>query len=182
IKDGLVGGLNRPGGNVTGVSFVSGALATKRLEILHQLTPNATTIAMLVQLDAAESVLEQREVQAAAQARGQQLIVFDVNSAADIESAFATMAARGVGALYVGTGAFTSSHRVPLTALAARNAIPALYPVREFVAAGGLMSYGASIADAYRQVGTYAARILKGERPPRSSGDSSCQVRFCAQP
>ena len=147
------------------MSHVSGALATKRLEILRQLTPNATTIAMLVQLDAAESVLEQREVQAAAQASGQQLIVFDVNSAADIETAFTTMAARGVGALYVGTGAFTSSHRALLTALAARNAIPALYPLREFVAAGGLMSYGASIADAYRQVGIYAARILKGERP-----------------
>jgi ABC-type uncharacterized transport system substrate-binding protein len=165
VKDGLVASLNRPGGNVTGVSHVSGALATKRLEILRQLTPNATTIAMLVQLDAAESVLEQREVQAAAQASGQQLIVFDVNSAADIETAFATMAARGVGALYVGTGAFTNSYRALLTALATRNAIPALYPLRDFVAAGGLMSYGASIADAYRQVGIYAARILKGERP-----------------
>ena len=86
------------------MSFVSGALATKRLEILRQLTPNATTIAMLVQLDSDESVLEQREVQMAARANGQQLIVFDVNSAADIESALATMAARGVGALYVGTG------------------------------------------------------------------------------
>jgi putative ABC transport system substrate-binding protein len=165
VKDGLVASLNRPGGNVTGVSFVSGALATKRLEILRQLTPNATTIAMLVQLDAAESVLEQREVQAATQAIGQQLIVLDVNSAADIETAFATMATRGVGALYVGTGPFTTSHRELLTALAARNTIPALYPLREFAAVGGLMSYGASITDAYRQVGIYAARILKGERP-----------------
>jgi putative ABC transport system substrate-binding protein len=165
VKDGLVASLNRPGGNVTGVSFVSGALATKRLEILRQLTPNATTIAMLVQLDADESVLEQREVQMAARANGQQLIVFDVNSAADIESAFATMAARGVGALYVGTGPFTTSHRELLTALAARNAIPAVYSLREFVAVGGLMSYGASITDAYRQAGVYAARILKGERP-----------------
>ena len=165
VKDGLVASLNRPGGNVTGVSFVSGALATKRLEILRQLTPNATTIAMLVQLDADESVLEQREVQTAARATGQQLIVFDVNSAADIENAFATMAARGVGALYVGTGPFTTSHRELLTALAARNAIPAMYSLREFVAVGGLMSYGASITDAYRQAGIYAARILKGERP-----------------
>jgi putative ABC transport system substrate-binding protein len=165
VKDGLVASLNRPGGNVTGVSFVSGALATKRLEILRQLTPNATTIAMLVQLDSDESVLEQREVQMAARANGQQLIVFDVNSAADIESALATMAARGVGALYVGTGPFTTSHRELLTALAARNAIPAMYSLREFVAVGGLMSYGASITDAYRQAGIYAARILKGERP-----------------
>src|SRR5262245_26987433 len=97
VTDGLVVSLNQPGGNVTGVSHVSGALATKRLEILRQLTPNRTTIPMLVQLDAAESVLEQRGVQAAAQAIGQQLIVFDVKSAADIETAFATMAARGVG-------------------------------------------------------------------------------------
>ena len=120
---------------------------------------------MLVQLDALESVLEQREVQAAAQASGQQLIVFDVNSAADIEAVFVTMTARGVDALYVGTGPFTTSHRERLAALAARNAIPALYPLREFVAVGGLMSYGASITDAYRQVGIYAARILKGEKP-----------------
>jgi len=150
VKDGLVASLNQPVGNVTGVS-----------QCLRRAGDE-----VLVQLDAAESVLEQREVQATAQASGQQLIVFDVNSAADIETAFATMAARGVGALYVGTGAFTSSYRALLTALAARNAIPALYPLREFVAVGGLMSYGASIADAYRQVGTYAARILKGERPP----------------
>ena len=165
VKDGLVASLNRPGGNVTGVSFVSGALGSKRLEILRQLAPNAKTIAMLVQLDADESVLEQRQVQAAARATGQQLVVFNVDNAADIESAFATMATRGVGALYVGTGPFTTSHRERLAALAARNAIPAMYPLRQFVEAGGLMSYGASISDAYRQVGVYAARILKGERP-----------------
>ena len=101
VKDGLVTSLNRPGGNITGVSFVSGALATKRFEILRQLTPNAKTIAMLVQLDADESVLEQRQVQAAARATGQQLIVFNVDSAADIDAAFATMAhARRRRALY----------------------------------------------------------------------------------
>jgi putative ABC transport system substrate-binding protein len=165
VKDGLVASLNRPGGNITGVSFVSGALATKRFEILRQLAPNAKTIAMLVQLDADESVLEQRQVQAAARATGQQLIVFDVNSAADIESAFAAMATRGVGALYAGTGPFTTSHREQLTELAARNAIPAMYALREFVAVGGLMSYGASATDAYRQAGIYAARILRGEKP-----------------
>src|SRR5262245_20252749 len=165
VKDGLVASLNRPGSNITGVSFVSGALATKRFEILRQLTPNVKTIAMLVQLDSDESVLEQRDVQAAARVSGQQLIVFDVNSAADIDSAFATMATRGVGALYVGTGPFTTSHRERLAELSARNAIPAVYALREFVALGGLMSYGASITDAYRQAGIYAARILKGEKP-----------------
>src|SRR5262245_14058346 len=165
VKDGLVSSLNRPGGNVTGVSFVSGALATKRFEILRQLAPNAKTVAMLVQLDADESVLEQRQVQAAARATGQQLIVFDVNSTADIESAFAAMATRGAGALYVGTGPFTTSHREQLSELAARNAIPTMYALREFVAVGGLMSYGASATDAYRQAGIYAARILRGEKP-----------------
>src|SRR5262245_27857059 len=165
VKDGLVASLNRPGGNITGVSFVSGALGTKRFEILRQLTPNAKTIAMLVQLDADEAVLEQRQVQAAARATGQQLIVFNVNSAADIDAAFAAMAARGVGALYIGTGPFTTSHRERLTELAARNAIPAMYPLREFVAVGGLMSYGSNITDAYRQIGIYAARVLKGEKP-----------------
>src|SRR5215475_13509669 len=165
VKDGLVASLNRPGGNITGVSFVSGALSTKRFEILRQLAPNAKTIAMLVQLDADESVLEQRQVQAAARATGQQLIVFDVNSTADIESAFAAMATRGAGALYVGTGPFTTSHREQLTELAARNAIPTMYALREFVAVGGLMSYRASATDAYRQTGIYAVRILKGEKP-----------------
>jgi len=165
VKDGLVASLNRPSGNITGVSFVSGALATKRFEILRQLAPNAKTVAMLVQLDADESVLEQRQVQAAARATGQQLIVFDVNSTADIESAFAAMATRGAGALYVGTGPFTTSHREQLTELAARNAIPTMYALREFVAVGGLMSYGASATDAYRQAGIYAARILRGEKP-----------------
>ena len=116
VKDGLVTSLNRPGGNITGVSFVSGALATKRFEILRQLTPNAKTIAMLVQLDADEAVLEQREVQAAARATGKQLIVFDVNNAADIENAFATMATRGAGALYVGTGPFTNVSSLPWVA------------------------------------------------------------------
>jgi putative ABC transport system substrate-binding protein len=165
VKDGLVASLNRPGGNVTGVSFVSGALATKRLEMLRQLVPNAKIMAMLVQLDTSESLLEQREVQAAARAIGQQMIVLDVNSASDIETAFVTLVARGAGALYVGTGPFMTSHRQQLTALAAQHAIPAFYAIREFVAAGGLMSYGSSVTDAYRQVGIYAGRILKGERP-----------------
>ena len=168
VKDGLVASLNRPGGNVTGVSFVSGALATKRLEILRQLTPNAATIAMLVQLDFDEFVLEQRDVQAAARATGSYLIVFDVNSAADIESAFATMAARGAGALYVGTGPFTTSHRELLTGLAARTAIVRyVFALREFVVAGGLMSYGASITDCLSPNWyLYAAQFSKARSHP----------------
>jgi putative ABC transport system substrate-binding protein len=165
VKDGLVKSLSRPGGNITGVSFVSGALASKRLEMLLQLVPRATTVAMLFQLDTPEAVLEQKEVQAAAQALGLKPIVLDIQNSGDIEPAFATILARGAGALYVGTGPFMTTHRDTLTALAGRHAIPAAFALREFVLAGGLMSYGASIADAYRQAGRYTGRILKGERP-----------------
>jgi len=165
VSDGLVASLNRPGGNVTGVSFISGVLGPKRLELLHQLVPRAKTIAMLVNPSTAETVTERSDVQAAAQAIGQQLIILDVSSDRDIETAFATFVQRGAGALLVGTGGFMFSNRERLVALAARHALPANYFLREFVVAGGLMSYGTSITDAYRQVGIYAGRILKGEKP-----------------
>jgi putative ABC transport system substrate-binding protein len=165
VSDGLVASLNRPGGNVTGVSFISGVLGPKRLELLRQLVPRAKTIAMLVNPSTAETVTERSDVQAAAQAIGQQLIILDVSSDRDIETAFATFVQRGAGALLVGTGGFMFSNRERLVALAARHALPANYFLREFVVAGGLMSYGTSITDAYRQVGIYAGRILKGEKP-----------------
>ena len=165
VVDGLVASLSRPGGNTTGVSFLSGALGTKRLELLRQLVPNATTIAVLVDPYTPEAERERRDVQTAAHAIGQQLIVVEVGSDRDIETAFATFVQRGAGALLGGTGAFMFSHRERIVALAARHAIPAVYNLREFVAAGGLMSYAPSITDAYRQVGIYAGRILKGEKP-----------------
>jgi putative ABC transport system substrate-binding protein len=165
ITGGLVASLNRPGGNVTGVSFLAGVLGAKRLQLLRQLVPKARTIAMLVNPNSPDTEAERREVQAAARAVGQQLIIFDVRSDRDIETAFATFAQRGAGALLGGTGAFMFSHREWIVALAARHAIPAIYNLREFVAAGGLMSYAPSITDAYRQAGIYAGRILKGEKP-----------------
>ena len=165
VTDGLVGSLNRPGRNVTGVSFVSGVLGPKRLELLRQLVPKATTIAMLVNPVSAETVEERREVQTAAQSIGQQLIVLNVNSDRDIEAAFATFVQRGAGALLAGGGAFFNSNRERIIALAARHALPAIYPARETAVAGGLMSYGASIPGAYRQAGVYAGRILNGEKP-----------------
>jgi putative tryptophan/tyrosine transport system substrate-binding protein len=165
VADGLVTSLNRPNGNVTGVHFFSGVLGAKRLELLRQLVPKAVTIAMLVKPNTANTEAERKDVQAAAQAIGQQLIILDADSDPDIETAFSTFAQRGAGALLVGSSAFFTSKRERLVALAARYALPASYHVREFAAAGGLMSYGASITDAYRQVGIYAGRILKGEKP-----------------
>jgi ABC-type uncharacterized transport system substrate-binding protein len=165
VKDGFVASLNRPGGNVTGVVFIQGVLGAKRLELLRQIVPKATTIAVLVNPNSPETVSERSDVQTAAQALGQPLIIRDVSSDRDIETAFATFVQRGAGALLVGTGAFTYSRRERLVAMAARHALPAIYGLREFADAGGLMSYAASITDAYRQAGIYTGRILKGEKP-----------------
>ena len=165
VADGLVASLNRPGGNVTGVTFLAGELGAKRLELVRELVPKASTIAMLVNPDSPEAVAERQAVQAAAQAISQQLIVLDVNSEQEIDTAFATFAQRGAGALLCGAGAFLNSHRDHVVALAARYALPTIYVLREFVSAGGLMSYGTSIVEAYRRAGIYAGRIVKGERP-----------------
>ena len=164
VKDGLVTNLNRPGGNITGVVFISNDLGTKRLELLR-VVPRATTIGVLVNLNNPGTLAERRDVQDAAHAMGQQLIVLDVSSEREIETAFATLVQRGAGALLVGSGAFMFGKQEQLIALAARHALPASYSLREFVTAGGLMSYGANIADAYHQAGIYAGRILKGEKP-----------------
>ncbi len=167
VIQGFVASLSRPGGNTTGVSFLSGALGSKRLELLRQLVPKAAAIAMLVdpRPNVPQAKRELRDVQAAAHAIGQELIVVEAGSDRDIEAAFATFTQRGAGALFVGTGSFLNSRRERLVALAARHRIPTIYVLREFVAAGGLMSYGTSITDAYRLAGIYASRILKGEKP-----------------
>ena len=165
VVDGLVASLNRPGGNVTGVSFVSGLLGAKRLDMLRQLVPNAATMAMLVGTDTLEARIERRDVELAAQALGQQLIIAPVSSEGEFDDAFMSIVGRGAKALLVGTGPFLTSNRERVVGLAARHAIPAIYAVREFVVVGGLLSYGASLADAYRQAGIYAGRVLKGEKP-----------------
>jgi putative ABC transport system substrate-binding protein len=165
VSEGLVTSLNRPGGNVTGVHFFGVVLGEKRLELLRQLVPNATAMGMLVQPNLPNTEVERRVVLAAAQRVGQQLIVVDVTSAREIEAAFATFAQRGGTALLVGGGAFMNRNRERLVALAARHKLPAIYAWREAPAAGGLMSYGTSQSDAYRQAGIYAGRILKGEKP-----------------
>ena len=165
VRDGLVASLNRPGGNFTGVIFITSELGTNRLELLRQLVPKATTVAMLVMPSGQETELERVDVAKAAQALGLQLVVADATSRLEIEVAFATFAQRRADAVLVGTGALTNSHSEAIVALAARHSIPTIYSLREYVSVGGLMSYGTSITDAYRQAGIYAGRILKGERP-----------------
>jgi putative ABC transport system substrate-binding protein len=165
VRDGLVASLNRPGGNVTGVHFFGAVLGAKRLELLRQLMPKATTMGALTQPNLPNTEAERSDVLAAAQAVGQQLIFLDATSSRDIEAAFATFVQRGAGALLVGGGAFMNSNRERLVALATRHKLPTIFAWREAVVAGGLMSYGASQSDAYRQAGIYAGRILKGEKP-----------------
>jgi putative tryptophan/tyrosine transport system substrate-binding protein len=147
------------------VSFVAGLLGPKRLEMLRQLVPTAATIAILVGTDTLEARIERRDVELAAQALGQQLIVAPVTSEGELDGAFTSIVERGAKALLVGSGPLLTSNRQRIVALAARHALPAIYALREFVVAGGLMSYGASLVEAYRQAGIYAGRVLKGEKP-----------------
>jgi putative ABC transport system substrate-binding protein len=165
VKDGLVASLNRPGGNITGVSWLGAQVGAKRLELLRQIVPKTTTIGMLEDLSSPGTEAERTDVQAAAQAIGLQLIIIDVSNDGDIEPALATFVQRGAGALLVGAGAFVTSKREVIAALAARHAIPAMYVERQGAVAGGLMSYGPSQSEAYRQAAIYAGRILKGEKP-----------------
>src|SRR5262245_57637338 len=165
VKAGLVASYNRPGGNVTGVTFFGGLLGAKRLELLQQLVPAVKEIAVLEDPRSLETTTERADLRNAGRSIGAELIILDASSDQDIETAFATFVARRAGALLCGAGAFLHSRRERLVALGARHALPASYALREYVTAGGLMSYGASITDAYRQAGVYAARVLKGERP-----------------
>jgi ABC-type uncharacterized transport system substrate-binding protein len=165
VQDGLVTSLNRPGGNVTGVTFLTGVLGAKRLELLRELVPNTTTFAVLVNPNSPETEAERRDLQAAARAIGQQLLILDVSNERDIEPIFATFVQRGAGAVLIGAGSFLFSYRERIVALAARHRLPAIYVLRDNVVAGGLMSYGADITEAHRQAGIYTGRILKGEKP-----------------
>jgi putative ABC transport system substrate-binding protein len=165
VPEGLVPSLSKPGGNLTGVAFISGTLGAKRLELLRQLVPKVKTVALMLYPATAETEAERKDVQAAAQAIGAKLVAIEVKSPDEIEAAFATLGAGGADALLAGTGPFLFNNRKLIVALAARHAVPAMYSQREAVEAGGLMSYGASISEAFRQAGLYVGRILKGERP-----------------
>ncbi len=165
VRDGLVTSLNRPGGTITGVSFLSGVIGSKRLELLRQLVPGAATIAVLSDPRANEGREERRDLEAAARAVGQHLVVFEVVTDQELEAAFAAMVEQKAGALLVGAGAFFTARIPRLAELALRHKLPSSQSQRAYVEAGGLVWYGTSITDAYRQGGLYAGRILKGEKP-----------------
>jgi ABC-type uncharacterized transport system substrate-binding protein len=165
VRVGLVANLNRPGGNVTGVSFFSAELGAKQLGLLRELRPGAARIAVLADPNILGTAGVVSEVRAAASAMGQQIEVFYVSSDREIEAAFTTLVERGAHVLHAGSGSFILSQRERIAALAARYRIPAIYVQRDFVEAGGLMSYAPSIPDIYRLAGIYAGRILKGEKP-----------------
>ena len=165
VAIGLVASLNRPGGNATGISLLTGTLVAKRLELLSQVVPTATAIAFLVNPKSPSAAPDIEEAQAAAQALGRKLNVLKASAEHDVEVAFSTMHEQRVGALLVGADPFFTERRRLLVGLAARDAIPAIYDFRESVNAGGLMSYGTSLADAYRLAGIYTAKILKGAKP-----------------
>ncbi len=165
VQLGLVGSISRPGGNATGVSFLAVELAAKRLELLRELAPKAAIIAMLVNPNNPNATTNTREGQTAAEAVAQQLVVLNASSESEIETAFAAVVQQRIGALLVGSDPFFVSQRNQLAASAARHAVPAIYELREFAEAGGLISYGTNLADVYRQAGVYAGKILKGAKP-----------------
>jgi ABC-type uncharacterized transport system substrate-binding protein len=166
VRLGLVASLARPGGNLTGISFLAGELAAKRLELLCQLVPAATRIALLVDPSyASMTEVTMRDVEAAARATGLQIRVLTAQTSREIDAAFAILGQERLDAVFVGPGPFFNARRVQLAQLAARYAVPTSHPTRPEVEAGGLMSYGPSITDAYRQVGVYVGRVLKGTKP-----------------
>jgi putative ABC transport system substrate-binding protein len=165
VESGLVASLNRPSGNITGVSFLSVELGAKRLELLRTLVPKAASIALLVNPNNSNAEPQTKETQLAAAGLGLHLDVLKASSTADFDSAFSTLVRQPAGALVVSADPFFISQRDHLIALAARHAVPAIYYAREFVEAGGLMSYGSNFAVAHRQAGVYAGRLLKGEKP-----------------
>jgi putative tryptophan/tyrosine transport system substrate-binding protein len=165
VELGLVSSLNRPGGNVTGVTFFINTLGAKRLELLRELVPSAKVIGVLINPRNPTSQSQTTDVQAAAGAHGIELMIVDASSERDIDTAFTSFVQHHVNAIIVGADSLFLSRREQLVGLAARHALPTIYYLREFADVGGLISYGTSITDAYRLTGGYVGRILKGEKP-----------------
>ena len=178
VKVGLVGSLNRPGANVTGVSFLINAMGAKQLETLHQLLPAAELIAFLWNPANPNGETDKRNFVAAAESLHQKILLLEARNDSELEAAFAALTEQHAAALVVGADFFLISRRDKLVQMTATRKVPAVYPLREFTAAGGLMSYGTNLAEAYRLVGSYAARILKGEKPADLPVQQSTKVEL----
>jgi len=166
VRLGLVASLARPGGNVTGINIFSGELVAKRLDLLHGLMPGMARVAVLVNpANVANTATTLRDVEAAARVIGLQIKIFNASTSREIDAGFAAFVRERLDALFVGNDAFLNSRRMQLALLAARHAVPATYASRDYVDAGGLMSYGTSFPDTYRQFGAYIGRIVKGAKP-----------------
>jgi putative tryptophan/tyrosine transport system substrate-binding protein len=178
VQLGYVASLNRPGGNVTGVSWFGAQVAGKGLGLLQELVPNAAVVALLINPKLPESARTLSDAQEAARALGRQLLVLDASTASEINAAFATMRERRVGALLIGADPFFSSRLQQIVALAVRDALPAMYVNREFVEEGGLISYGNDTADGYRRAGVQVGRILNGASPADLPVDQAIKFEF----
>ncbi len=178
VQEGLVSSLNRPGGNVTGVVFFSGVLGAKRLELLRQVIPKAASVGAVIYPGTTETDAERADLEQAARTLGLPLAVAEIKNVGDIEGAFQSLIGRGANAIYVGAGPFTFNNRQGLVAQAARSAVPTVYSTREYAEVGGLMSYGASLPNAFRQAGIYAGRIIKGEKPAELPVVQSSKFEF----
>jgi putative tryptophan/tyrosine transport system substrate-binding protein len=179
VELGLVTGLNRPGGNLTGVAYLNVEVAPKRLELLHEFVPTAKSIALLVnRANPITAEAQAKELQAAVSTLGLDLMLVNASSPIEIEDAFATLVHNRVEALQIGVDPLFGNHVDQLVALAARHKMPTIYPWREFTAAGGLMNYGSSIPDAFRQVGVYTGQILKGAKPADLPVQRPTALRF----
>ena len=165
VKVGLVASLNRPGGNITGVHLLILGLGAKRLGLLHELMPTVNLVGLLVNPNFADALTQLRDVEDAAQSLGLKLVVQKAGTEIEIDTAFADLVRQKIGAILVISDPFFASQRLQIAALAARYAMPAMFELREYAIAGGLMSYGPDLANGYRQSGAYAGRILKGEKP-----------------
>jgi putative ABC transport system substrate-binding protein len=178
VQLGLVTSLNRPDGNATGIYMLTAALESKRLELLHEVVPKAATIGIIVDPNSPDTERQLRELPKAASSIGQRIIILKAGSERDVEAAFASIAAERVEALLIASSPFYLPLREQIVALASRHRVPAIYFFRDFAVAGGLMSYGTDLPDAYRQAGGYAGRILKGERPSDLPVQQSTKVEF----
>jgi putative ABC transport system substrate-binding protein len=165
VNDGLVASFNRPGGNVTGATLYTAVLSSKRLQLLHELIPTATIIGALLNPTNPTAETQSKDLQAAARTLGVQLHILYASTEREVDAVFALLAQQQTGALLVQSEPFFNSKREQIVALAARYRVPASYDFREYATAGGLMSYGASFADSYRQAGLYVGKILKGAKP-----------------